>query len=245
MDVSALERNPQKIHEALMETPDAKLVAKKACKIYIPTRYVDKEIAWIGERILIPAVYGIVVDDRYYGTSIATAMMEVTPDSMQETLIDDDKYWEFSFDKGSVICPNLNLLRKDTYAYGLWEDIASMGKHPWYWSAYHHSQLLNTTGIHADIRVISDGATMELITAYLTRNNDDLFSQFRHVAKNHEDLLDKSKSVILALNDVSYVAPDTLSKLTGAYLDQGLTAALVDHSDQLDTAERIYRMNVK
>ena len=245
MDYQNLKRDPAKVHAALMETPDGKLVSKASIKIQIPSRYVDKEIATIGETIFIPAIFGIIVDDQYYGVSSALSYMPITPVSLQEVKVDETKYVEFRFDKGTVICPNINLMRKDVYVYGIWEEIVSTGKHPWYFTAIDMAELLETSKEHGDVTLIANNATMELITAYLTRSKDDIYAQYRHTAKSYLDLMNRENYDMIALNDVAHVAPDTLSKITGAYLDQGITSALIDPSDSVDQAERIYRSNLK
>lgn len=244
-EVAHLIRNPEKVHEALTETPDGKLVAKATIKIQIPTRYVDKGIATIGETIYIPGFFGIIVDDRYYGVSKALSYLPVTPVSLQEVKIGETKYLEMRFDKGDVICPNINLMKKDTYVYGIWEELVSQGKHPWYFNSIDHSEILATSEEHGGVRLVANSATMEFITAYLTRDAGDIYTQFRHKAKGWEDLVDPERYTVLALNDVAHVAPNTLSKITGAYLDSGLTSALIDPSDNTDQAEEIYRMNIR
>lgn len=245
LDVTALTRDAKRVHESLKETNDGKLIAVKSVRIHIPSRYVDKGIAVIGATITIPGVYGIIAEDRFYGFSSALSYLSITPDSVRVIDVGEEKFHEFSFDAGSVICPSVNLLRDDIFVYGIWEEVVSMGKHPWYMNVIDQAKLLSTSILHGNVRLVADNATMELITAYLNRCNDDMYRQFRHDAKSYEDLLDQSKSIILALNDIAYVAPNTLAKITGAYLDQGITSALVDKSDSVDQAERIYRMNVK
>jgi len=67
VEFNSLIRDASKIHDALEEIElDGSVVAKREVKIYIPTRFADKDLAYIGVQTYIVGIYAITVDDMFF-----------------------------------------------------------------------------------------------------------------------------------------------------------------------------------
>ena len=132
MDLSKLKRDPKRVHEALQEMPDGRLVTKKTCKIIIPSRFAECGLASVGIETNIVGIYAIIVEDIYYGVSLVNAMVRIEPSSTMKILIDDQEFYEFTFDPGSTVIPSLQLVKRDTLVYRIYDEIISKGHVPWY-----------------------------------------------------------------------------------------------------------------
>lgn len=236
MDFSKMVRDADFVRKNVAVTADKKLIAKSDLSIIIPQRYVDIGLAKIGKRKSILAIYAIVVGNTYC-VSIADAMIDINPDSIQEFPIGEDTYIEFKFEKGAVISPNLNLLKDDIFVYYIYAEFYSKGKAPVFFNARDMGMVLASAKKHAGLSLGANNLPTELIGSYTTRSSDDIMTFFRHSAKT----LDDPKCMFVALDSVAFSTQDTTSKITGAYVDQGLTSALVTNSERISNFENLLR----
>lgn len=240
IDPNNLERNPAKVKATLVEDGD-RLITKTGCKIYIPTRWTDKNLAVVGKEIRAVAVFPIVVDDKYYSVSSAVAAMPLTPSRTSIVTIGEEECYEFLFEKGAVICPNLNLVRVSNTAYYLYDEIIAKAHVPWYLSYEDILRLLHTAKMHADITLAANNVPMELLAATIARQDKDVTKYYRHLVSNEKVAL-ANKPNYVPLGNVLLGATNTTAKLMGNYLDDGITSALINPTEQIDTVETLFRL---
>mgnify|MGYP005675613429 CR=1 FL=1 len=86
MEASKYQRDAKRVQQALRRVKDSlKVVSPLA--VHIPKRYAVKELANVGSTVSIVGIFGIVVDDRYYGVSLVNAMMVLTPSNINTCLL--------------------------------------------------------------------------------------------------------------------------------------------------------------
>lgn len=241
MDISGLIRDASKVHASLLETADGALITKTGCKIYIPKRYEDRHLAVIANDIRIVAVYFIVVDDLYYGVSCANAMMQITPSSQSIVEIDGDEYWEFTFDKGAVITPNLELVKEDTLVYYLCEEIIAKGHIPWFFNYVDLGKLFTSARYHGNLALSPNNVALEMLVSAITRQSGDRTKYLRHAPDPYVEE-QKHKPVFIGLRNVLLGATNTTAKLMGNYFDDGLLSSLVNPSEKVEGVETLLRM---
>ena len=115
MNVKNLVRNASLVKGTLKELPDGRIVTSKGCKIHIPTRYTDRGVCIIDEHISILGIYAIIVDDKYYGVSMADCMLRIQPSTVRTVMIGEVEYYEFLFNAGATVISNKASLVDDTY----------------------------------------------------------------------------------------------------------------------------------
>lgn len=240
IDPNALVRNAEKVKSTLVEDGD-QLITKTGCKIYIPTRWTDKNLAVVGKEIRTIAVFPIIVEDKYISISSAVASMPLTPSRTSIVTIGEEDFYEFLFDKGAVICPNLNLVRVSTMAYYLYDEIIAKAHVPWFLDYPDVLRLLSTAKMHGDITLAANNVPMELLTATIARQSSDVIKYFRHLVPNEKASL-VYKPDYVPLGNVLVGATNTTAKLMGNYLDDGITSALINPTTQIDPVETIFRI---
>ena len=240
MNPKKLIRDPSKVLASLKELPDNRLVTTKGCKIYIPVRYAERGLAQIGIETYIVGIYAITVDDTYYGVSIVNAMTRIEPTSTIKIMVDDEEYYEFSFDPGSTVMSSTLLVKRDTLTYNIYDEIISKGRVPWYMNYIDLSKLFETAKYHAGANIGQNQEVVELIVSMIARNPDNRHEYYRHSIKSLDDVTLKPPAVI-PLKSVIYGATNTTNKLAGSYFHEGLVSALNTPSDRVERIEDLLR----
>lgn len=238
MQIQNLIRDASKVHDALKELPDSSVVAVKDVTIYIPTRFVDRGLAYVGVENHIVAIYAIVVDDMYYGVSTVNAMITIDPTDIGRIKINNDQYFEFTFKPGATVFKSTNLVKSDVLTYKIYDEILSNGNVPWYLSYEDLGGLFDTAKYHAGANIGQNKEVTELIASIITRDPTDKTKYYRSTLENETDLKTK-KPVFIGLKNVVYSATNTVNRLGGSYFSQGVVAALVNPAVRKERIEQI------
>lgn len=240
MDPTRLIRDASKVHAALKELPDGRLVALKNVKIYVPTRFAERGLAFVGIETQVVGIYAIVVDDLYYGVSIVNAMQRIEPSSTVKVMCEGDEYYEFSFERGSTVISTVQLVKTDTLVYRIYDEIISKGRVPWYLGYPELGKLFDTAPYHAGANIGRQHEVTELIVSLIARDPQDRARYYRQVVKTPADLKAKPP-VFIPLRSVTYAATNTTNKLAGSYFKEGLVSALVTPADRVERIEELLR----
>ncbi len=239
MEASKYQRDAKRVQQALRRVKDSlKVVSPLA--VHIPKRYAVKELANVGSTVSIVGIFGIVVDDRYYGVSLVNAMMVLTPSNINTIIVDDVEYYSLEFQPGDTFMPNVNLVKEGTLVYQIFDEIVAKGNTPWYLGYRDLGQLFDTALHHGGANLNTNHAILEMITAARARSPRDRTVFYRHQFKDTKQLEDKPPEII-ALRSVQDGASNTTAKLMGAYLDEGINSALVDPAERLERVEDLLR----
>ncbi len=231
----------QYIHDAdkaksyLAEVEGDRLVARKALKIVIPCRFAERGLAYVGINTRIIGIFAIIVEDQYYGVSLANAMMPITPSSTNKVMYDEDEYYEFSFDAGATVCPSLQLVKIDTLVYNIYDEILSKGRVPWYLSYELMGQLFDTAKEHAGANIGQQQEVTELMVSLIARDPDNRIMYYRQVVAQDP----KRSPVFIPLRSVAYAATNTLNKIAGSYAKDGMISALVTPTERVERLEAL------
>lgn len=240
MDPKKLTRDASKVHAALKELEDGSVVTTKGCKILIPARFAEQQLAVLGSETNICGLFAIVVEDRYYGVSSAMAMMRIEPTVTNNIKCGEEDYLEFVFDPGSTVISSTELVKSDTFIYLVYSEIMAKGNVPWYMSYEDMGRIFESAPYHAGVSVGANFAVIEMIVAAISRVPDDPTKYFRHQINTAADIANKEPEFI-PLRSVTYGASNTTAKLIGAYWEEGLTSALVNPTDTVEPIEGLLR----
>ncbi len=242
MDWRRWTRNAQAVHAALQEAPDGSVVTKRRAAIYIPERYTEHDLASIAADIYIVGIFAIVIDDSVYAVSNVCAMMRICPTAIATVKLDDSNYLEFTFDPGSVVFADTQLVRNSDIPYNIFDEFISKGKIPWFIDYRRDiGNLLETANEFAGVNFSNSHAVFDIISATITRKESDPHEFYRYAVTTDQDLA-KVEAVSVPLRSVTYGATDTTTKLVGAYFGEGLDSALVNPSESVEQVESILRM---
>ena len=240
MDTSELIRNPKYVIDSFKRSGGMQ-IATKLTKYYIPTRYEEKKLAVIGMPHFICGVFGIVVEDKYYASSVAATMIEIDPDYINTVKIDDISYYEFTFNPGSVIHPNLNVVQGGDVIFSIYDMLVAGGNIPWY------IDLNNLPSIFRKAREFSGSpigfgtAAIELKIAVLARSPEDIAEYYCHYVNRVGK--DKAKPPqYIGNRHAVFGATNTLSRMIGNYHDHSIAASLNNPTQDVEDIEYILRL---
>lgn len=238
MDIKSLIHDAEKVKPYFRELGDGSLIAAKALKIVIPSRFAERSLAEIGMETHICGIAGIVVEEKWYAVFLVNAMLRIEPTSTLKIMIEDDEYYEFSFDAGAVVMPTTQLVKTDTLVFRIYDELIAKGRAPWYMGYDELGKLFDTAKSFAGANIGENHEVTELLISMIARDPQDRTKYYRQTVKSREDLI-KRPPVIIALRSVQYSATNTVNKLAGSYWQDALTSALVSPSERVERIESL------
>lgn len=240
MDVSKLQRNPDLVRSYFKLLPDRSLITTKGCKITIPVHYAERGLAEIGIKTYSIGIFAFIVEDKYYSVWEINAMTQLMPTSTVKTTINNDEYYEFYFEPGSVVLKSIDLVKTDTLTFKVFDEMFSKGRIPWFMDHDDMGKIFDTAEKHAGARVGRNREITELMVSLIARDPEDRHQYYRSVLGSLLELR-KKKPAYIALRDVSYSATNTTNKLGGSYFEQGVVSALNTPSESVEAVEDLLR----
>ncbi len=239
MDEKALKRDAARINSKII-IEGSTLVAREDIKIHIPERFTSRKLASIDFKTTTVGVFAIISKDGYYAVSRTPALIPLSPASTTVTVVNEVNYLEFGFDAGSVICPNIEIVQDNTLPYYIFEEIISKGRVPWYLNYEDVCKIFVSSIKYANFFFGNNNSIMELLASEIARDSSNAQIFYRTTVKSMEQA-SKMKPRMVPMRSVLYGANNTTARLLGAYFDESLTSALVNHSDRLEGVEEILR----
>lgn len=240
MNPKHLRRDAAKVQACLKELPDGRLVTTKLTRIYIPARFAERGLAEIGIETHIVGIYAISVEDTFYGISMVNAMMRIEPTSTMKVVIDEEEYYQFTFEPGSTVLPSVHLVKMDTLVYKIYDEIIAKGRVPWYLGYTELGKLFDTARKHAGANIGSNHGVTELIVSMISRDAKDRTKYYRQTIQSLDEMA-KRPPAFIPMRSVTYAATNTTNKLAGSYFNEGLVSALVSPSERTERIEELLR----
>jgi hypothetical protein len=236
----SLTRDPSRVIQTLVELEDGRLVTTKGCKIYIPARFAEHDLAYLGVNNYIVGIYAIVVDDEYYGVSTVNAMINIDPTDTNKIKMEDQEYVEFVFSPGSTVFKSLDLVKIDVLTYKIYDEIFSKGRVPFYMDYNDIGGIFDTAKYHANANLGATGEVTQLIASMISRDPKDKTKYYRTIIKELSDVRNVPPAFI-PLRSVAYAATNTTTRLGGSYFDKGVVSALVNPADRVERIESLLK----
>jgi hypothetical protein len=240
MDARQFKRDPEKVRQACAVGADGSVVALKHSKIYIPERFVEKQLAVIGAQNYIVGIFAHVVEDEFYAVFLGAAMIHVEPTSVATVKFGEDSYLELSFDPGARIIVTQEVIQDRILTYRIYDETISKGHVPWYLDYDDRIMLLFTADRLAGVRMLNNHAMLELNAAATSRDPANINRYYRHAVTSYDDVANHPPTTI-PLMSVSYGTTNTVSRIMGSYWEQGIASALVNPSTKVENIERLLR----
>lgn len=237
MDTSKLVRNPTGVLATLHDMEDNSLVTSAGCKIYVPTRFAERGLAFLGAETYIIGICAIVVGDQY-GIMMVNAMLRIDPAEINRVTVSGDEYLEFVFYPGSVVIPNLNLAKTDTLTYKIYDEIIAKARVPWYLNYFDLAKIFDTAKEHAGANIGGNKEVTELLISIIARNPRNRTQYFRQSIESEQDILN-NPPYYASLKDVTLSATNALHKLGGSYFRNGTVSAINSPSERTERLEEL------
>lgn len=239
MDIKLLTRNKMVVHDSLVKQGDA-LIAKRPVKIYIPARFAERNLAVVGSETTILGVFLIVVDEKFYAISSAIAMLRIDPTATLTIQIGEEDYFEFYFEAGSIVIADTQPTMDDTLPYYVYDEFIAKGNIPFYLNYADLGSLFKNAKQHTGLTVGANHAIMEVVVAAISRQKEDKTKYYRQYVENEKQLVENPPAYV-PFKSVIFGATNTTARIMGSYFEEGLTSALVNPSERLESIEEILR----
>lgn len=240
MDVRSLTRDAARVHAALEELPDGRLVTSRPTKIIVPARFEERGLTEVGVETHIVGIYAMVVDDLYYGVSLVNAMIRIEPFSTMKIKINGIDHYEFTFRPGDTVFSSTTLVKSDVLVYRIYDEIISKGRVPWYLGYSELGRIFDTARYHAGANIGANREVTELIISMIARNKKDRTKYYRTAVNSLEEMKTNPPAFV-PLRSVIYAATNTTNKLAGSHFSDGIVSALVSPADRPERLETLLR----
>lgn len=219
-----------------LSADERQVVAVKDIKILVPKRFVEAELASLDNEVIFLGMVMYVVEDKYYAVSRITAMMRSEPTVINNATIDDQEFFELSYEPGAIVITNTNLVKTDNLMFKVFDEIQQKGRIPTYYDDADIEKLFLYSTYHAGITIGADRCVAGVVTAHMFRSaaDDNLF--YRQSLKKWDEVK-KDNSVSYGLRVVNKGANSVITKLAGNYLEASLTEALLQEPGRVERGE--------
>lgn len=241
IEISRLRRRDAVITECFTEMGET-LIAKDTCYIVIPFRYIQAKLLEMGERIRCAAIFPVVNTKGEYGVSNYCTAIDFTCDNITTTRHNGEDHYVLVYDKGDIICNNINLVKDDTMSYLIYDEMIQMGKAPWFMNYRDVGLVMATSKQMSGVNLADTNAIFELIVAHLTRSGKDIGKFYREIVDDLEtETLSKHSRESIGFISVSHANMNKMTKLMGGYIEDGLTSALIETKNAKSGIELLLR----
>lgn len=215
------------------------MITTVPCKVMFPKSYLTGSLGSVDEHFNVIGIFAIIMGDKY-GFSNAASIMPLSPDTTNVVTIDEVQYMELGWEAGSVICPNVNLIKADHVVSQIFDEFIAKGRDPWYTTYTDHVKILWSTAKYAGVNLKAPKSILSVFASSRARVEGDLSSYFRETLKTQADLA-KAKPLMIALRNIAYGATNTTARISGAYLDSGINSALINPAKESEAFEESLR----
>ena len=238
MDTSKFKRDAAKVKATLVETDQHQLVTKTGCTIYVPANYTDKGLAVIASEVTILGVYALFIDDVTYSVSNATCMLSLKPDMVDTIQMDDQEYFKFSFNPGSVVIQNTMSVKNKKLTNYIMDYFIDYGHTPWFMNYQDLAELFSQSRYYNDLRMGQGQPILDIIVAGIARNPKNVREYYRHAMTNEAQLREYPRFV--PLRDIAINTTSNLARLNGSELQRGIKSALLSEPQRSEPLEELF-----
>jgi hypothetical protein len=240
MDLLALKRDAVRVNQTLKTLDDGSVITTTGCRLHVPAKYFEKGLGAFGDETFVLGVFALQSGDAYAVSKITT-LVEITPTGSSRYTQGKLEYIEFYFAPNSVVFPTRKVIVRDTITYEIFDFFIASGYVPWYFTPFDLGNLYGRAGVYNKVRLGADRTVIQLMAAVMTRVAGNKKQYWRHTLETPADL-EKRNYEFVPFSSVLYSATSTISRLMGAYYDEGLIGALVNPSERVEGTEKLLRL---
>lgn len=241
MDVTQLKHNVEAVLATLAELPDGALVTKTGCVIQVPESFRAKQLVALGKEISFIGYFALITPDGNYCTWKVPSIIRTMPDDVRNVEIDGKMYYEFHYPKGGRIAKSTDLLVDELTLYPLFEDVIARGRTVWYYDYEQMGGFFKHAREYTGVSLYGTPSVFEMVIAQTARFDEDRNLPLRHVVKSPADVKNK-KFTYIPMRNVEYGATDTVSKLGGSNIAEGMDSAIVNPTQETQPIEKLLRL---
>ena len=212
------------------------LFVTEDCYILVPERYVNAGLMVIDETVSLVGIYPIIDSKGRYSVSNIPTRITLTPYTVSDVLVDEQPYKMLNFNKDDAYMEDNRVVRSEALLYNIFNEFFIYGNVPWFMTYEDLSNVYALGKEYADSKIGNNPVVMELLSSVIARDPNDPNVYYRLVKDKK-----KTKPTYVPMLSPFYSFMNTTNKIVGAYMTEGITAALVNPYDTTETIEQILR----
>lgn len=241
MDVSKLKRNVPATLATLAELPNGSLVTKTGCVIHVPESFRAKQLLIMGKEISFIGYFALITPDGNFATWKVPSMIRTSPDDIRTIEINGKTYYELHYSKGGRIAKSVDLLVDQLTLYPLFEEVIARARSCWYYTYEQMGSFFKHSAEYTGSTLYPTPSVFEMVIAQQARLSKDRTKTMRHIVNSREDI-EKNDFIYIPMRNVEFGATDTVAKLGGSNIAEGMDSALVNPSEETQEVEQLLRM---
>jgi len=240
MDVRKLQRDVPAVLDTLAELPDGSLVTKTGCVIHVPESFRAKQLIQLGKEITFVGYFAMIIADGKYCTWMIPSIIRTIPDDIRTVEIEGKSYYEFHYPKGGRVAKSTDLLVDQLTLYPLFEDVIARARSLWYYDYEQMGGFFKHAKEYTGTNLYATPSIFEMIIAQQARTEEDRNITIRHAVKKPSDVA-KIPFAYIPMRNVEYGATDTVSKIGGSNIAEGVDSAIVNPTEAVQPVEKLLR----
>lgn len=230
--VTDIDRFFRPVKESLVFTGRDQLVAR------ISERLEGKGFLKLGDPVQALGIMDLEIDGTYTSSLHLLAVVTMRPSVVDTETVDEIRYVTLTFLPGDTFLESRTVVQNPAIIPTVWKETIDLGNFPPRMTYEDRIWTFDTSGPVAGVSFGIDHAIFEMIYAYNARSKKDLFTFYRHTAMDPDDFLqtqmDNAPGVAASMGS-------TTSRLSGAYLTQGLLSAVLRTEEEPSEFEDLLR----
>ena len=240
MDVRKLQRDVPAVLDTLAELPDGALVTKTGCVIHVPESFRSKQLIQLGKEITFIGYFALITPDGKFCTWMIPSTIRTIPDDIRTVEIEGKMYYEFHYPKGGRIAKSTDLLVDQLTLYPLFEDVIARARSIWYYDYEQMGGFFKHAPEYTGAHLYATPSIFEMIIAQQARLEEDRNITIRHHVTKPSDV-SKTPFAYIPMRNVEYGATDTVSKIGGSNIAEGIDSAIVNPTESVQPVEKLLR----
>lgn len=238
-DIENIKLNPKAIKPKITEEKE-RFIANEDLFIIFYNRFYDRDLVFIEEKVRLLGLFIIVDSKGNYAKVMLPNFINMSPNMISDVSIQEKEYTVLHFYKGNDIVSERKLIKNDDFTFNIFEDFFINGNIPFFMSYDDMVKFFLKVRKFANSNLVDNPKGIEVLTSIIGRNRNDTKKYIRQTIKSKDDITEKSMKFI-SLSNITEGYNNTISKITGAYLKEGIVSAIVDPETQESDLTKILK----
>lgn len=178
-------------------------------------------------------------EETHYAIFNCMASVHSDPDAINTITINDEKYYELTYEPGSVLIKSLVVVREDKLIGKSYKEFVTKGKVPFFINYADMGRVFSQTGKYAGKSIGDTFESLAIPISIIARNPDNINQYYREILNDIDP--DKVTPVFVPASSVNFSASSALTKLTGSYFYTGVVSSLCNPTTQTELIDYVLR----
>jgi len=208
------------------------ILTKQVTIIEIPKWYMDKNLLEIQDIVEVYGIFAIIIGEKY-SVSIIPTLITTNPIRVEEVKRDEEIYVQLTYGKDSVIIENTSVIKNEILSYTFFEKFCLYAKIPWFMEYEDIIHVFDNLKKYAKSSLGDNYLASELVVSFIARTEKDKSVFYRQKPSDNIFYIDLINPMFSSLN--------TVSRIAGAYFNDGLISALIQKEKKPNKLEQLVR----